>query len=106
MRDAQSAPECEDRPALERQLRVGERFEVGLDETDFRAEGAERHVFIKLHTHGAQDPTLEALLGGGLSNMWTELERRYAQTPGYELRYVSCWEMVGVIRALALGEAK
>jgi hypothetical protein len=71
-----------------------------------RVKGAESHVFIKLHTHGAQDPTLEALLGGGLSAMWTELERRYANTPGYELRYVSCWEMYRVIRALALGEAK
>ena len=27
-----------------------------------RIRGAERHVFIKLHTHGAEDPTLEALL--------------------------------------------
>jgi hypothetical protein len=71
-----------------------------------RVKGAESHVFIKLHTHGAQDHTLEALLGGGLSAMWTELERRYAQAPGYELRYVSCWEMYRTIRALALDGAK
>jgi hypothetical protein len=66
-----------------------------------RVRGAEQHVFIKLHTHGTEDPTLAALLGGGLSLMWTELERRYRDAPGFELRYVSCWEMYGVIRSLA-----
>jgi hypothetical protein len=70
-----------------------------------RLRGAERHVFIKLHTHGAEDPTLEALLGGGLSTMWTELERRYRDQPGFELRYESCWEMYQAIRSLAHRES-
>lgn len=70
-----------------------------------RIRGAERHVFIKLHTHGAEDETLEALLGGGLSNMWTELERNFRDRNGYELRYVSCWEMYIQIRALAQRQA-
>ena len=58
-------------------------------------------MFIKLHTHGAEDPTLETLLGGGLSTMWTELERQFRDRPGFELRYLSCWEMYEQIRALA-----
>ncbi len=71
-----------------------------------RIPGAERHVFIKLHTHGAEDPTLEALLGGGLDTMWTELEHQFRDRPGFELRYVSCWEMYEQIRALAQRQAE
>ena len=51
------------------------------------------HVFIKLHTHGAEDPTLERLLGGDFDRLWTLLEERYRDRPGYRLRYVTAWEM-------------
>jgi hypothetical protein len=71
-----------------------------------RLKGAERHVFIKLHTHGAEDPTLKSLLGGDLDCMWTELEKQYRDTPGMTLRYVSAWEMYSIIRDLAHGRGK
>jgi hypothetical protein len=37
--------------------------------------------------------------------MWTELERRYRDQPGFELRYESCWEMYQAIRSLAHRES-
>jgi hypothetical protein len=71
-----------------------------------RIPGAERHVFIKLHTHGAEDPTMASLLGGDLDRMWTELERQYRDAPGVSLRYVTAWEMYGIIRDLAAGGSR
>lgn len=70
-----------------------------------RLVGAERHIFIKLHTHGAEDPTLQTLLGGDLDLLWSELERQYRDAPGITLRYVSAWEMHGIIKGLAEGHA-
>jgi len=55
--------------------------------------GAEESVFVKLHTHGAQDATMAMLLGGGLSELWTELERRFRDVGGCALHYVTAWEM-------------
>ncbi len=65
-----------------------------------RVRGAEECLFIKLHTHGAEDRTSEALLGGQLETLWTELERRFRDRPGYRLHYVSAWEMYEKIREL------
>jgi hypothetical protein len=67
-----------------------------------RIDGAEEHIFVKLHTHGAEDATLEALLGGGLETVWGCLEAEYRDRPGYQLRYVSAWEMYCSIREITL----
>lgn len=71
-----------------------------------RLQGAEKHLFIKLHTHGAEDPTLQSLLGGDLEFMWSELARQYRDAPGITLRYVSAWEMYSIIRDLAQAPGK
>lgn len=63
--------------------------------------GAEQHVFIKLHTHGAEERAAQALLGGGLERMWTEMERQFRDRPGYALHYVSAWEMATLVQQLA-----
>jgi len=60
------------------------------------------HCFIKLHTHGAQEDTAEALLGGGLERLFTLL-RAECDRRGLTLGYASAWEMVQVIEALAMG---
>ena len=62
--------------------------------------GAEQHLFIKVHTHGAEERTAEALLEGGLDRLWTELERRYRDQPGYALHYVSAWQLYEKVQAL------
>jgi hypothetical protein len=63
--------------------------------------GAEEHVFIKVHTHGAVPATTEMLLAGGLTRLWTELERQYRDRAGCSLHYVTAWEMYERIRSLA-----
>lgn len=68
-----------------------------------RLAGAPEHIFLKLHTHGTEDDTMEELLGGGLERMWTALEADFRDRPGYRLRYVSAWEMYDIIRTLATG---
>jgi hypothetical protein len=63
--------------------------------------GAEEHIFIKVHTHGATEPSMEMLFSGGLDQLWTELERQYRLDPECTLRYVTAWEMYSKIRELA-----
>ena len=60
--------------------------------------GAEESVFIKLHTHGAQEATMAMLLDGGLEAMWSELELRYRDPDGCALHYVTAWEMYEAVR--------
>jgi hypothetical protein len=66
-----------------------------------RIIGAEQHVFVKLYTHGATDAATEALLGGGLERMWSYLEREVRDKPGLTLRYVTAWEMYGIIKRIS-----
>ncbi|MBK8323927.1 MAG: hypothetical protein IPL06_14610 [Betaproteobacteria bacterium] len=67
-------------------------------------EGAEEHVFIKVHTHGATEKSMRMLFDqGGFDSLWTELERQYRVDADHTLRYVTAREMVDTIRALAHG---
>jgi hypothetical protein len=64
--------------------------------------GAEEHVFVKVHTHGATDDSMQMLFGGGgFDRLWSELENQYRDQPGCTLHYVTAWEMVERIRDLA-----
>lgn len=66
--------------------------------------GAEEHVFIKVHTHGATERSMDMLFSdSGFELLWTELERQYRLEEECTLRYVTAWEMVSTIRALAGG---
>jgi len=63
-------------------------------------KGAEEHVFVKVHTHGADDRTTDMLLGGGFETLWGSLEAQYRDRPGSALHYVSAWEMYEKIEEL------
>jgi hypothetical protein len=41
------------------------------------------------------------LLGGGFEALWRALEAGVRDRPGYQLRYVTAWEMYCAIRDLA-----
>jgi len=64
-------------------------------------EGAEEHVFIKLHTHGLQDLNMDMFFdNNGLEDLWTSLEKQYKDKEGYTLHYVSAWEMYEKVNSL------
>ena len=56
------------------------------------------HIFVKIHTHGAEDKNIEYLLNGGLSQMWGMLERRIDKKT--KLCYVTTFEMYKKINEL------
>jgi hypothetical protein len=64
-------------------------------------KGADEHVFIKVHTHGATEASMQMLFNGGFDLLWTELERQYRRGTEGTLRYVTAWEMYEKIRELA-----
>lgn len=61
-------------------------------------------AFIKLYTHGSSDMNLEALLSGGLEDLFQfvleEGERR-----GAKVHFVSAWQMYRVIEAINKGHS-
>jgi hypothetical protein len=63
-------------------------------------EGAPDHVFIKVHTHGAVEETMDMLFGSGFETLWSALEAQFRDAPGYRLHYVTAWEMYQRVEAL------
>jgi hypothetical protein len=65
-------------------------------------KGAEEHVFIKLHTHGLDDLNSDMFFDlNGFETLWSELEARYKDQKGYQLHYVTAWEMYKKIEGLS-----
>ena len=64
-------------------------------------KGAEEHVFVKVHTHGATEASMQMLFNGGFDLLWTELERQYRRGSECTLHYVTAWEMYEKIKDLA-----
>jgi len=64
-------------------------------------EGAEEHVFIKVHTHGLQQSNMDMLFGeGGFEDLWHSLESLYRDVNGCKLHYLTAWEMYEKIKQL------
>lgn len=55
--------------------------------------GAEDHIFIKLHTHGAEDANVAMFLDGGFETLWQLLEDEVCRKRGWSLHYVSARDM-------------
>ena len=81
-------PPTAERTALWEQCRIG-------------VHGASGHIFIKVHTHGAVDATMDMLFSGGFDTLWGSLESRYRDRPGYRLHYVSAWSMYLKVREIS-----
>jgi hypothetical protein len=60
-------------------------------------------VFVKLHTHGADERDTRALLDGPLDRTLTYLERHYNDGVRYRLHYVTARELYNIVRAAAAG---
>lgn len=66
--------------------------------------GAENHLFIKVHTHGAQKSAMRMLFDqGGFARLWNALEQEVKNRQGYQLHYVTAWQLVSKIHQLMRG---
>jgi hypothetical protein len=66
-------------------------------------EGRPDHVFVKLHTHGADAPNIDTMLGSPIAAMHAFLTRDLVRETGAELHYVTARELVNVVHALEDG---
>ena len=64
--------------------------------------GSDDTIFIKLHTHGAEDRNIQALLNdGGLDRLWKLFDELRVNNEEIRLHYVSAYGMYRVIKKLA-----
>jgi hypothetical protein len=70
---------------------------------NIHVRGRPEWVFVKIHTHGTQDRDMETLLGQGVDDMFSYLERRYNDGKNYLLHYVSAREMYNIVKAAEAG---
>jgi len=61
-------------------------------------------VFVKVHTHGAQENNSRALLGEPFDHLCTYLENKYNDGKNYILHYTSARETFNIIKAAEAGE--
>ncbi|VAX37420.1 hypothetical protein MNBD_UNCLBAC01-933 [hydrothermal vent metagenome] len=61
-------------------------------------------VFVKIHTHGAQEKNARALLGDPFDQMCAYLEKKYNDGKSYILHYTTAREMYNIIKAAEAGE--
>lgn len=73
--------------------------------TGVHVQGRPEWVFIKIHTHGTQEPDMPTLLGQPTADMFSYLETRYNDGQQYVLHYVSAREMYNIIKAAEAGRS-
>lgn len=61
-------------------------------------------VFVKVHTHGTQEPDMETLLGEPADRMFSHLESKYNDGTKYQLHYVTSREAYNIIKAAEAGK--
>ena len=66
---------------------------------NIHVKGKEDWVFVKIHTHGAQEDSMKVLLDGPLDKFFTDLEDQYNDGVNYILHYVTAREMYNIIKA-------
>src|SRR5579871_6206508 len=65
--------------------------------------GRPDRVFIKLHSHGAEDQNRAMMLGGDLDALFADAEARYNDGKRYRLHYVTAREMFNIVKATEAG---
>lgn len=68
-------------------------------------QGRPEWIFIKVHTHGAQERDMPALLGAPVERMFERLEGRYNDGRDFVLHYVSAREMFNIVKAAEAGRS-
>ena len=73
-------------------------------EQNICVKGKEDWIFIKAHTHGAQEKNFDSLLGKPMHNMHNYLNAKYNDKVNFKLHYVTAREMYNIIKAAEAGE--
>ncbi|MEW6997245.1 hypothetical protein AADZ86_06050 [Colwelliaceae bacterium BS250] len=68
-------------------------------ETAISVLGRPEWIFIKVHTHGTQEKSMDTLLGEPFEQMCRDLDTHYNDGKNYVLHYVSAREMYNIIKA-------
>jgi hypothetical protein len=71
--------------------------------TGVHVSGRPEWVFVKIHTHGAQDVDAATLLGAPMDEAFRYLESRYNDGRDWKLHYVSAREMYNIVKAAEAG---
>lgn len=71
--------------------------------TGVHVEGRPEWVFVKVHTHGAQEQDMDTLLGAPAEAMHAHLERAYNDGARNALHYVTAREMYNIAKAAEAG---
>jgi hypothetical protein len=79
-----------------------ERIDAWVD-TAVQVAGRPEWIFVKVHTHGAQEPDMEALLGGPMKDAFDYLESKYNDGVRWKLHYVSARETYNIVKAAEAG---
>jgi hypothetical protein len=74
-------------------------------QTGIHVQGRPEWIFVKIHTHGAQEPDFDTLLGAPMRDAFRHLGERYNDGKDWKLHYVSAREMYNVIKAAEAGMA-
>jgi len=73
--------------------------------TGVHVEGRPEWVFVKIHTHGTQEPDMDTLLGDAAEAMHAHLEKAYNDGTRYVLHYVSAREVYNIVKAAESGRS-
>jgi len=68
-------------------------------------KGRPEWVIVKVSCHGAEDRSREVLLGNTADSMYSTLEDRFRDRPGYALHYVTARELHNIIKAAEAGHS-
>jgi len=71
--------------------------------TGIHVAGRPEWVFVKVHTHGAQDHDLDTLLGRPIQDMHACLAQHYNDGERYALHYVTAREAYNLVKAAEAG---
>jgi hypothetical protein len=73
-------------------------------EQNISVKGRRDWIFVKVHTHGAQEKNFDCLLGKPRHEMHSYLETKYNDSVNFKLHYVTAREMYNIIKAAEAGE--
>ena len=73
--------------------------------THIHVQGQPNWIFVKLHTHGANEHNMGVLLGEPMERMWTYLETEYNDGRRYCLHYVTAYDLFKLAKAAESGAA-